>query len=160
MKRSRVIRWVAGFSGFLLVSWFALIMVIPWIVDSEIVKSKARDFVAEQTNGMTKIEKIDLFWFPRPGVVIRNAVISLDKDIEGSIEQLTLYPSIRQLLTGSFAIFRVTADGGVWKVRLANHPDAPFNLAAVEEKIREIAKNLALVVPGMNLQVRRGMADI
>jgi hypothetical protein len=135
-------------------------MVIPWIVDSEIVKSKARDFVAEHTNGMTKIEKIDLFWFPRPGVMMKNVAIAFDKEIDANIQQLTLYPSIRHLLTGRFAFSRITADGAAWRVRLADHPDTPFNLAELEKKIHQLIKNLALVVPGTNLQLRHGMLDI
>ena len=106
------------------------------IVDSEAVKSKARAFVAEKTNGMARIEKIDLFWFPRPGVVIRDAAISFDKEIEGNIQQLTLYPSIRHMLTGRLAFSSVTADGAAWIVRLPARNDEPFNLDELEEKIR------------------------
>ncbi len=70
------------------------------IVDGDAVKAKARAFVADRTNGVARIEKIDLFWFPRPRVVIRDAAISFGKEIEGNIRQLTLYPSMRHTLTG------------------------------------------------------------
>ena len=100
MNQSRVVRWVALISGFFLVSLVALILLIPMVIDSEAVKAKARAFVADRTNGLARIEKIDLFWFPRPRVVIRDAAISFGKEIEGNIQQLTLYPSMRHMLTG------------------------------------------------------------
>src|SRR4029453_16394952 len=75
MKQPRVIRWIALAAGIFLVPCFALILLLPMIIDSEAVKSRARAFVAEKTEGLTRFEKIDIFWFPRPGVVIRNAAI-------------------------------------------------------------------------------------
>ena len=160
MNKPRVIRWVALLSGFFLVSLFALVLILPMILDSEGVKSKARAFVAEKTNGLARVEKIDLFWFPRPGVVIRDAVISFDKEIQGHIQQLRLYPSIRHLLTGNLAFSSITADGAAWIVRSPARDDEPFDLDVLEEKIRTVVKNLGLGFPGMNLRVRRGMADI
>ena len=100
MNQSGVVRWVALISGLFLLSSFALILLIPMIVDGDAVKAKARAFVADRTNGVARIEKIDFFWFPRPRVVIRDAAISFGKEIEGNIRQLTLYPSMRHTLTG------------------------------------------------------------
>ena len=160
MNKSRVITWVALLSGTFLVALIALVLLLPMIVDSEAVKAKARAFLSERTNGLARIEKIDLFWFPRPGVVIRDAAISIDKKIEGNIQRLTLYPSIRHMLTGRLAFSSVTADGAAWIVRLPARNDEPFDLDELEEAVRSVVKNLGLVVPGMNLRVRRGMADI
>jgi hypothetical protein len=160
MNKPRVIKWVVLLAGFFLVSLFALVLFLPQIIDSEAIKSKARAFVAEKTNGLARIDKIDLFWFPRPGVIIRDAVISFDKVIQGHIQQVRLYPSIRRLLTGNLAFSSITADGAAWIVRLPARDDKPFNLDEVEEKIRTVVKNLGLGMPGMNFRVRRGMADI
>ena len=126
MNKSRVIAWVALVAGFILVPLLALALLLPIFIDSETVKSKVRVFVAEKTNGLARIEKIDLVWFPRPGVVIRDAAISFDTDIRGSVQRLILYPSMRHLLTGSLAISSVTADGAAWVVRLAARNNEPF----------------------------------
>jgi hypothetical protein len=50
MNKPRVIRWVVLLSGFFLVSLFALVLILPLIIDSK-CKSK-RALVAEKTNGM------------------------------------------------------------------------------------------------------------
>jgi hypothetical protein len=160
MNKPRVITWVALVTGFILVPLLALALLLPIFIDSETVKSKVRVFVAEKTNGLARIEKIDLVWFPRPGVVIRDAAISFDTDIQGSVQRLILYPSMRHLLTGSLAISSVTADGAAWVVRLAARNNEPFNLDEVEEKIRAAIKGLALNLPGMNLRIRGGAVDI
>jgi hypothetical protein len=143
-----------------LVSLFALVLVSSRIIDSEAVKSKIRVFVAEKTNGLARIEKIDLVWFPRPGVVIRDAAISFGTDIQVSVQRLRLYPSMRHLLTGSWAISSVTADGAAWVVRLPAGNDESFNLDEVEEKIRAAVQGLALELPGMNLRIHGGIADV
>ena len=144
-------------------SWFRC---LPWywflstILDSETVKSKVRVFVAEKTNGLARIEKIDLVWFPRPGVVIRDAAISFGTDIQVSVQRLRLYPSMRHLLTGSWATSSVTADGAAWVVRLPARNDESFNLDEVEEKIRAAVQGLASGLPGINLRIHGGIADI
>ena len=79
-------------AGFFLVSVFALVLVSSRIIDSETVKSKVREFVADKTNGLARIEKIDLVWFPRPGVVIRDAAISFSTEIQGSVQRLRHLP--------------------------------------------------------------------
>jgi hypothetical protein len=160
MNRPRVIKWVALLAGTFLVSLFALLILLPMVIDSEAVKAKARAIVAEKTNGLARFEKIEIFWFPRPGVVFRDAAISFDKEIQGKIQQLTLYPSIRRLLTGNLAFSSITADGAIWVVRLPTRDDKPFNLDEVEEKVRAAVTALASSFPGMNLRIQRGIADI
>ncbi len=160
MNKPRVIRWIALLSGTFLVALCALVLLLPMILDSDAVKAKARAFVAERTNGVARIEKIDLIWFPRPGLVIRDLTIAFDKEYQGNLQQLTLYPSIRHLLTGNLAFSSVTADGAAWIVRLPALKDEPFNLDQVEEKVRAVVKALVLGLPGTNLRVRRGVADI
>ncbi len=156
MKKTRFIKCFALVAGFFLVSLFALVLVSSRIIDSETVKSKVREFVAEKTNGLARIEKIDLVWFPRPGFVIRDAAISFGTDIQVSVQRLRLYPSIRHLLTGSWAISSVTADGAAWVVRLPARNDESFNLDEVEEKIRAAVQGLASGLPGMNLRIHGG----
>jgi AsmA-like protein len=160
MNKLRVIRWIALLSGVFLVALVALVLTLPILVDSEAVKSKAQAFIAEKTNGSAGIEKIELFWFPRPGVVIRDAAISFDKEIHGNIQQLRLFPSIRRLLTGNLAFSSITADGAAWIVRLPARDDEPFDLDELEEKVRRVVRKIGLGFPGMNLRVRRGMVDI
>ena len=160
MNKPRAITWVALLAGFFLVALFALVLALPILVDSEAVKSKARAFVAEKTNGSARIEKIDLFWFPRPGVVIRDAAISFDKEIQGNIRQVILNPSIRHLLTGNLTFSSITADGAAWIVRLPARNEEPFNLDEVEKKVRAAVKGLASAFSGMNLRIHRGIADI
>src|SRR6185503_19145051 len=160
MKKTRVIKCFALVAGFFLVSLFALVSVFSRIIDSETVKSKVREFVAEKTNGLARIEKIDLVWFPRPGFVIRDAAISFGTDIQVSVQRLRLYPSLRHLLTGSWAISSVTADGAAWVVRLPARNDESFNLDELEEKIRAAVQGLASGLPGINLRIHGGIADI
>ena len=73
---------------------------------------------------------------------------------------LALYPSIRHLLTGSWVISSVTADGAAWVVRLPARNDESFNLDELEEKIRAAVQGLASGLPGMNLRIHGGIADI
>ena len=160
MKKTRVIKCFALVAGFFLVSLFALVLVSSRIIDSETVKSKVREFVAEKTNGLARIERIELVWFPSPGFVIRDAAISFGTDIQVSVQRLGLYPSIRHLLTGSWAISSVTADGAAWVVRLPARNDESFNLDELEEKIRAAVQGLASGLPGMNLRIHGGVGDI
>ena len=160
MNKPRVIRWVALVAAIVLVPLVALMLLLPMIIDSQAVKAKASAFIAEKTDGLARFEKIDLFWFPRPGVVIRDAAISFDQQIQGKIQQLRLYPSLRQLLIGNLTFTSITADGAAWIVRLPARNQEPFDLDAVEAKVRAAVEGLALAFPGMNLRLRNGAADI
>jgi hypothetical protein len=64
------------------------------------------------------------------------------------------------LLTGSWAISSVTADGAAWVVRLPARNDESFNLDELEEKIRAAVQGLASGLPGINLRIHGGIADI
>ena len=160
MNKPRVIRWVALVAGIFLMLLFALILLLPIIIDGQTVKAKASAFIAEKIHGLARFEKIDLFWFPRPGVVIRDAAISFDQGIQGKIQQLRLYPSLRDLLSGNLAFTSITADRATWRVRLPARNQEPFNLDDVEAKVRAAVKGLAFGFPGMNLRMRDGVADI
>jgi hypothetical protein len=98
MNKLRFIRWVALVAGIFLVPFLALIVLLPMIVDSQSVKATAIAFIAEKTDGLARFEKIDLFWFPRPSVLIRMQYFLPTAD-QGKIQQLRLYPSLRDLLT-------------------------------------------------------------
>ena len=158
MKKTRIIKCFALVAGFFLVAVLALVLVAPRLIDSETVKSKVREFVADQTNGLARIEKIDLVWFPLPGVVIRDAAISFSTEVQGSVQRLSIYPSIRHLLTGSWIISSVTADGAAWVVRLPARNAASYDLDALQEKIRAAVQGVALALPGINLRNFRGFA--
>ena len=160
MNKPRVIRWVACLSGLFLLAWLAPLLILPMVVDSAAVKAKARAFIAEKINVSASIEKIEIFWFPRPGFMIQNAVISVDKEIHGVVRQLRLYPSLRQALSGNLAFSSITADGAQWTVRMPARSEEPFNFDQLDEKIRFAVKSLASAFPGMKLRIRGGGADI
>lgn len=160
MNKPRAITRVALIAGFFLASLFALVLFVPIFIDSDTVKSRVTSFVVEKTNGLARIEKIDLFWFPRPGVVIRDVAISFDNEIQGTFQQVRLYPSIRHLLTGNLTFSSVTVDGASGIVRLPARNDEPFNVDEMEEKIRAAVRGLALSWPDLNLRIRNGIADI
>ena len=81
-------------------------LLVPWLIDSRLVKNKISSELAKRTSGSVTFDKIALLWFPRPTLVIENTEISLEGNTRASIRNVRIYPSLYHLLTGRLIVRR------------------------------------------------------
>jgi len=160
MTKRRIIKWLAGVTGLLLITILALALVVPRIFDSEAAKEKIRLYLSEQTAWLFTIEKIDFLWLPRPAVVIRGATVAMPGHAEGTIQSIKVYPTLLALLTGRLAFSRIIVERPMVTTRLPESSDEPLKLEEIERKIRALLAGLPTAGRQMDVHIAGGSAEI
>ena len=160
MTKRRIIKWLAALSGLCVILLFAVVLLLPRILDSQTARETIRAFLLTKTNGNVAFGNIDLTWLPKPAVVVRGATLSFADKVSGKIQSIEVYPSIVGLLRGRLDISQVEVIGPALAVRLSEPGEEPFNFDEIEGKIRALVASFATEIPGMIVGVRDGSVEI
>src|SRR5687768_2744119 len=106
MKLPRAITIAGAAAALVIIAAVATALLVPWLIDSRLLKDKISSELVERTYGSVTFDKITLRWFPRPTLVIENTEISLQDNTRASIRSVRIYPSIYHLLTGRLIVRR------------------------------------------------------
>ena len=160
MTKRRIIKWLAIFSGLCVILLFAVLLLLPRILDSQAVRETIRAFLLTKTNGNVAFGTIDLTWRPKPAVVVRGATLTFADTISGKIQSIEVYPSIMGLLRGRLDISRVEVVSPAIAVHLSEWTEEPFNIDATESKLRALVASFATEIPGMVVGVSGGSVEV
>jgi hypothetical protein len=133
-------------------------LVLPRLIDSQLVKEKIGSLLSEKTGGHLTLGKIELQWFPRLVVVIENAAFSIDKS-QGAIQAIRVYPSILHLLSGRVVVSRLRLQEPRVKIRLPLLEEA-FVVEEWENNLRAALTQLATELPALRIELSDGWAEI
>ncbi len=160
MTKRRIIKWLAVLSGLCVILLFAVVLLLPRILDSQTARETIRAFLLAKTNGNVAFGNIDLTWLPKPAVVVRGATLSFADKVSGKIQSIEVYPSITGLLRGRLDISRVEVVSPAIAVHLPEWGEEPFNIDEIEGKIRALVASFATEIPGMIVGVRGGSVEV
>ena len=135
------------------------VLVVPKMVDSQMIKDRIGAELAKQFAGRLSIGKIELLWWPRPRVVIHGAQLFFDENNRASVESLKIYPSIIDLLKARLIVRQALLESPSITVRLQERSQ-PFDL---EELERQISAGLVLFTKrfsGASVDLSDGSAKI
>ena len=149
MKLPRAITFAGAATAVVIVAAVATALLLPWLIDSRLVKDKISSELGKRTYGSVTFDKIDLLWFPRPTLVIENAEISLEDNSRASIRKVRIYPSIYHLLTGRLIVRRALLQEPRITFRVPQHPGTPLDLEEWEEQIRSALARLTEESPAV-----------
>jgi hypothetical protein len=159
MTKRRIIKWLAGVGGLCIILVLGLALLLPRLVDSQAVRERIRGFLLSRTNGNVAIKNIDLRWFPRPAVVLRDTSLSFSDRVTGTIQSIEVYPSILGLLVGRLEVSRAKVVGPALALHLPEPAAEPFNLDEIESQIHSLITLLAAKIPGMVITVTGGSLE-
>jgi AsmA-like C-terminal region len=155
-----IIKWLAALIGLCVILLFAVVLLLPRILDSQTARETIRAFLLTKTNGNVAIGNIDLTWLPKPAVVVHGATLSFADKVSGKIQSIEVYPSIMGLFRGRLDISRVEVVSPAIAVHLSEWTEEPFNIDEIEGKIRTLVASFATEIPGMIVGVRSGSVEI
>ena len=118
MKLPRVVIFLGALAAVITVIFFLGAVLLPRLVDSELIKETISSRLAKKSAGNLTLGKIALLWFPRPTVVIEGAEVSFNEKARGSIRIAKIYPSIFYLLTGRLVVRRALLQEPKLSIRL------------------------------------------
>ena len=160
MTKRRIIKWLAVLSGLCVILLFAVVLLLPRILDSQTARETIRAFLLAKTNGNVAFGNIDLTWLPKPAVIVRGATLTFADKVSGKIQSIEVYPSIMGLLRGRLDISRVEVVSPAIAVHLSEWTEEPFNIDEIESKIRALVASFATEIPGMIVGVSGGSVEV
>ena len=136
MKVRRAIIWSGGIAAVFVAIALVGLLLLPRLIDSQLVKTKLGALITEATQGDATIGKIDLVWLPRPAVVIEGVHLDSAREAQGRIRKVTIYPSILNLLIGRLVAQQALLEEPEVRFHLPPQSDKSFDADTLEQEIR------------------------
>jgi AsmA-like C-terminal region len=145
---------------FMLLVAFALLL--PYLVNLESIREKIEALLFQQVGGKVEYWKIDLFYFPRPGVTAHQVMVSLDEELTGTAKWVRVYPELTALFRGKLAISRIQIESPNVTLRF------PMERAEVKQRsegaalkeLEEIVARVAAIVPRLKVVMKDGRLNL
>lgn len=153
---------MTGLTAGLIVLLLLFIFLLPHLINLEMVQQNIVDRVSKEIGGQLKYRKVDILFFPRPYLALRQADLSIPDSIEGSLATLKVYPKIIPLFRGQVQLTELYIE----------NPQLKFKLPSIsQEEIRKlpppsqsdirqaIGSVLALPIfetPGLTVRIKDG----
>jgi len=165
-KRKKIIIWVLGSLGVLLVILLTFQVIVPRLVNLESIKGKILASVSEKIGGEVKCQKIGLLFFPYPHAVIDQVTLSIPGKVRGTVESLGLYVKIRPLFSGKLHPAEIQIETPDLKITLPKKPEGSKEgkeatpPADFEKTLSQLLVPLALEAPDLIVEMENGRFDL
>ena len=157
MTKRRIIAWLAG--GF--VFFIVLVgLLLPRVLNSEAVKESIQTALADKLGQALTVETIEFTWLPWPAASVRGVRFSVEDDVKGTAENIEIYPSIRGLLRGRLHASQINAQRLAIVAQIEERTEEPLDIDKLEEKLRTAVRNVISNVPGLQLRIDDGSAEV
>lgn len=144
-----------------LVVVIALLLSLPLLLDSELVKAAALKQLSRATGGQWQLTHLQLRWLPRPTIRAAGASFSLPGTIEGRVETVTLTTALLPLLWGEIRLGHVALVGPDLTITVAS-PSAsgggspPFTVSELRAALARLPRPGAVDPGSLELAIARG----
>ena len=166
MKNYRkLILWSVAALGAVLAFLLILLLLVPFLINLDPAKQRVVNDISQAIGGRLEARRIDLHFFPRPSIILREASISVPEKVSGTFDSLSIYPEITMLLRGKVRIARLILEGPEMQVSL---PDdlgkmeglKQFSLKAIDDELASIVAKVASEAPGLVVSVEKGSINL
>ncbi len=158
LSRKTVAYWLLGFAAAIT----ALLLLLPLLIDSDLLKARLQSVVAAQTNGQLQYQNVELAFFPRPLITLRQIKINLPEQLKGAVGSLQVYPELFPLLTGQVRPAKLILESPVISLDLVGlqagqeEPPSAFTFQTLQNSLNAAIKPLFAVAPALSLAVHNG----
>ena len=144
----------------------AMLLALPFFVNSDALKVKVQAAIQEQTGGQIHYQQAEFSVLPRLSITLNQIKIDFADQAQGSVASVQVYPEFWPLLKGQVRLGRIVLEA----------PDIILNLPAVESKEGSQASALSLVklqshldrgleplissAPRLNLLIKNGALSV
>ncbi|MBW2122391.1 MAG: hypothetical protein JRH07_11160, partial [Deltaproteobacteria bacterium] len=161
-RRDRLALWAAAIASTIVVLFLALIILLPRLINLQPVREKILGRISHAVGGRVELERMDLFLFPRPGVIARGVSLSIPGIIGGTLRSAGIYPEILPLFAGRLQISRIEIRSPDFTAALPDKPQEkpkkhpPPPVESVKQKVGHLLAVLTSKVPGLAVRVSNG----
>ena len=165
-RRKKIILWVGGAIGIVLVLLLILILLLPRLINIEPVRERILATISQTVGGKVELQQVDLSFFPRPRVVVHKASLSIPGKVAGTLESATIYPEILPLFRGRVRITMLEIEAPDVKIELPERPEKKkerpkaVSPASIEEEVGSLLAFMVSKAPGLVVLVEKGRLNI
>jgi hypothetical protein len=158
----KIIMWVTGLTVGLIVLLVLFIFLLPHLINLEMVQQNIVDRVSKEIGGQLTYQRVDIRFFPRPYLAIRQADLSIPAGIEGSLATLNVYPKIIPLFSGQVHLSEIYIQNPQLKFKhpsIAQKENQKQPWLSPADIRRAIGAALALPIfetPGLTVRIKDG----
>ncbi len=166
-RTEKTFLWLAGALAFLcLALLFLLTVAAPAYLSREATKERIRNEFSRAVGGDLDYDRLGISLFPRPGLAVYGASVTIPEMGEGTVESLQVHPWILPLFRGNVRIRKVRVEGfslefdpAVLGASLGEVFESDPS-RSLEEKAASMFEVLAAKVPGLEVEMEDGEIDI
>jgi hypothetical protein len=165
-KHKKILIWIMGVLGILFLLAAGFVLLLPRIIDMEPVKERILLKLSQELGGQVKFENLDLSYFPRPCVVIRQATISVPASVTGKLESVEISLALLTLLRGKLHISRILAVSPDFSINIPKEgkqtgkTTSPSPLKETERILSQISAVVTSNLPNLTVIIKDGRLDI
>jgi hypothetical protein len=127
----------------------------PVWINLDPVRKRIESVASSGLGGAVTVGRIDLSFFPRPGVVIHQLNLAVPGKVCGTVRSVSVSPVVLALLRGRFRPASVRVDGPDLTVELpeTTKKDASASLGEPAKSLAPLLTRIASEVPGLVVEV-------
>jgi hypothetical protein len=160
--RRKILLFSAGCIALLFILLVAFVLFLPYLVNLESIRDKIEALLFQQVGGRVEYQKIDIFYFPRPGVKAHQVTVSIDEKVAGTAQAVQVYPELTALFKGKLGVSRIEIESPDFTIRF------PMVRAVVKERpegtalkeLEEIVARVAVIVPRLKVVTKDGRLNL
>lgn len=157
-NHSTGIRLLGGIIVTVLLLIAAALFFAPQLLVSPSIKQKIQALVLEKTGGQLDYQAIDLCYFPRPGLELREVRLALPEQIQGTIAGLQILPRLPSLLAGDLRLSTLILDTPQMSLTIPDAkpdiiPAQPLTFTIVKENLARSIEAVGPMFLGLEITV-------
>jgi hypothetical protein len=143
-----------------LVLGFMAVLVLPRIIDGEMIKRRIITDLTHRLAVNLSIGKAEVLWFPQPSIVFNKVEISFEDHDRISIQAVKVYPSLLNLLLARVVMHRVLVVEPKFALLLPDESEKNFDLEALEQKIGSALVGFTAEIPVPRITLSNGSLEL
>jgi hypothetical protein len=158
----RVLLWLAGALGALIVIGLAMLLTAPLWLNADAVKRALLAQVEGSVPGELAYQRLELEYFPRPGLTLHGLAWALPGRGEARAAQVVLRIAWLPLLVGDVRIgtLRLGSPRVVLFLPRDRGEGERLTAAVIDARLHSALDRLAALAPGMDLEIAEGELDL
>ncbi len=136
----------------------AALFLLPHFINTASIKQKIQAAITERIGGQVDFQAIDLSYFPRPAIELRQVALNIPDKVEGTIAALRLAPALYPLLNGDLRLARLELDSPQLNLKLpekkaAKTPAQPYTFTTMEKQLNSALGSFVEETSHLKLQI-------
>ncbi len=160
--RRKILLFGAGCFGLLFILLVAFLLLLPYLINLEPIREKTEALLFQQVGGKVEYQKIDLFYFPRPGVKAHRVTLSIDDKLAGTARSVHVYPELLALFKGKLRVTWIQIESPDFTIgfpkKRAEVKEIPGGTALKD--LEEIVARVAKIVPSLKVIIKDGKLSL